>query len=121
MRHRLQSQKWANHESFRVYAPQEQNDYSMNHLLTSDSLSTSMPPPLSKINHKQLILNNSVVCAPLAPQYRIPYEFYLTWGLFPAKHHPKMLGLTHKAHCKGQVAFIRMRTHGEVAGKLTLA
>lgn len=55
------------HESFRVQAPQEQNDWSMNHLLTSDSLPTPVPPPLFKINHKQLILNNSVVCALLVP------------------------------------------------------
>lgn len=32
-----------------------------------------------------------------------------------------MLRLIHKAHCKGQVAFIRMRTPEEVAGKLILA
>ena len=52
----------AKHESFRVQAPQERNDWSMNHLLTSGFLPTSIPPMSFKINHKQLILNNSVVC-----------------------------------------------------------
>lgn len=115
----------ANHESFWVQAPQEQNDWSMNHLLTSESLPTSIPPTLFKINHKQLILNNSVVCVLLMPYWRIPYEFYLDVRVNSCKASSRNVMPTHspshEAHCKGQIALIRMRTSDEVARKPSLA
>lgn len=67
MRHSNNARDGANHDSSVVQAPQEQNDWGMNHLLTSKSVPTkSHPHCLGLITSN--ILNNSVVCV-LLVQY----------------------------------------------------